>query len=75
VDGDHGPLRWCLLLNHHRHYLRRHLRLPLRLHDILKDSFGGPGLTDRSQPQSCPTTAFAVASSEEVDLDKKVVRE
>jgi hypothetical protein len=50
MDGDHGPLRWSLL----RDRLRRHLRLPLGLHDILRDSFGGPGLADRSRPWSRP---------------------
>jgi hypothetical protein len=54
VDGDRGPLRWSLLLIHLWHHLQCHLRLPLELHDILKDSFEGPGLTDRSWPQSHP---------------------
>jgi hypothetical protein len=50
ANGDHGPLRWSLLLNHRWH----RLRLPLGLHDILRDSFGGLGLTDRSRPGSRP---------------------
>jgi hypothetical protein len=54
MDGDHGPLSWSLLLNHLRYRLWHHLRLPLRLHNILRDSFRGPGLADRSQPWSRP---------------------
>jgi hypothetical protein len=54
ADGDHGPFRWSLLLNHRRHRLWRHLWLPLGLHNILRYSFGGLGLTIRSQPRSRP---------------------
>jgi hypothetical protein len=54
VDGDHGPFRWCFLLNHRGHCLWHHLRLPLRLHDILGYSFRGPRLTVRSRPRSRP---------------------
>jgi hypothetical protein len=52
VNGDHGPLRWSLLLYHLWHRLWRHLRLPLRLYHILRDSFGGLGLTVRSRLDS-----------------------
>jgi hypothetical protein len=77
ANGDHGPLRWSLLLNHRWH----RLCLPLGLHDILRDSFGGWGSLTGAGPGAAPTTASVVAASvavaapEEVDLDKKVVRE
>jgi hypothetical protein len=43
ADGDHGPLRWSLLLYHLWHRLWCHLCLPLRLHHVLRDSFGVQG--------------------------------
>jgi hypothetical protein len=54
VDGDHGPLRWSLLPYHLWHRLQRHLRLLLRLHNILRDSIESLRLTVRSRPWSCP---------------------
>jgi hypothetical protein len=54
ADDDHGPFRWSLLLYHLWHWLLRHLQLPLRLYHVLRDSFGGLGLADRSQPRSRP---------------------
>jgi hypothetical protein len=62
ADGDHGLLR-CSLLNH--------LRLPLGLHDVLRDSFGGPGSLAGAGLGAAPTTASAAAAPEGEDLGKK----
>jgi hypothetical protein len=77
VDGDHGFLRWSLLLYHLWHRLRCHLRLPLRLHHVLRDSFGVRGSLIGAGPRVTPTASSAttvptaVAASEEEDLGKK----